>query len=262
MRIEGRGLVASLGDRRVLDGVDIGIDSGELVGLIGPNGAGKSTLLRMLAGLLQPNSGAVLYDGVQAGKLSPRDLARRRAYLAQDAEVNWPLSVARLTALGRTPYQGRWGAADGGEARAVADALRDTQTTELAERVFATLSGGERMRVLLARAFAVEADGLLADEPVAALDPYHQLQVMELLRARARRGAAVIAALHDLTLAGRFCDRLVLLHRGRVAAQGAPREVLSADNLARTYAIAALLGQEEGASSGVPWRRTAEKSDR
>ncbi|WP_118136771.1 ABC transporter ATP-binding protein [Oceanicella sp. SM1341] len=254
----GKGLAARHGSGRrsgtlVLDGVDFHLRPGEIVGIIGPNGAGKSTLLRLLAGLQEPEAGRVTLDGHTP---SPRQRARTVAYLEQGAAVHWPLSVRETVALGRLPHRGRLGPADpAADTRAVDAALQATGVSALAQRRADTLSGGERMRVLLARALAVEAPLLLADEPVAALDPHHQLHILELLRARARAGGAVALILHDLALAARFCDRLMLLVGGRVLADGPPAEVLGDIRLAQAFSITVLRGTEGGAPWLLPWTR-------
>ena len=241
--------------RTILDGVAIGATAGEVIGLIGPNGAGKSTLMRILCRLERPDAGTVLIDGRDVRELDRRLLARTVAYLAQGGECHWPLSVERVVSLGRLPYLGPWQRADAGDAHAVAEAMRETDVASLGARPLDTLSGGERARVLLARALAVEAPAILADEPVAQLDSYHQLQIMEVFRRRAAAGAAVVVVLHDLSLAARFCDRLVLLCAGRPIATGAPERVLAPKNLEAAYAIRAVYGRHEGTPFIVPWAR-------
>jgi len=259
MRIDADGIGHRLGGAAVLAGVGFRAAPGELVGLIGPNGAGKSTLLRILAGLLAPDAGTVRYDGRAASDIGRADLARRLAYLAQATPVHWPLTVAALVALGRLPHARPFGAADAAartaDRAAVERALAATGLLHLRDRAVDTLSGGERVRALLARALAVEAAVLLADEPVAALDPFHQLAVLDLLRATARAGAAVVAVLHDLGHAARWCDRVVLLHRGRVAAEGPPAAVLTPDILAACYGVRVHVGELAGRPVVVPIER-------
>ncbi|NBC47955.1 MAG: ATP-binding cassette domain-containing protein [Gammaproteobacteria bacterium] len=246
----------------LLAGVDLEIGRGELFGLIGPNGAGKSTLVKALMQLL-PASGEVLLEGASLAAMNARERAQRLAYLSQDDRLQWPIRVRDLVALGRHPYRGSWwrgGQAPGASAAdhaAIEQALHATDVWDLRERRSDTLSGGERARARLARVLAVEAEVLLADEPVAALDPMHQLRVMELLRARCRSGQTVVVVLHDLTLASRFCDRLLLLDQGRPVASGAVDSVLSSDNLRSVYGVRALIGEQiEGGETIryiVPW---------
>ncbi|MDX6749825.1 ABC transporter ATP-binding protein [Geminicoccaceae bacterium 1502E] len=255
MRLAGRELTVRIEGRTLLERVGIEAHGGELLGLIGPNGAGKSTLLRVLAGLQEAESGEVVCDGEPLGRLRPRERARRIAYLPQDGEVHWPLQVETMVALGRLPHRRVWGAHEERDRAAVEKALVAAGVAGLRRRRVSTLSGGERMRALLARALAVEAPVLLADEPVAALDPYHQLAVMELLHEAAGRGTAVVVVLHDLGLAARFCDRLVLLHEGRLLAAGPPEAVLAEDKLRRAYRVTSLRWRHEGRDCIVPWQR-------
>jgi len=253
MRIEARGLVVRFGQRAALAGVDCALAPGAFVGLVGPNGAGKTTLLKVLAGLLRADAGETRYDGVSAAELGRAALARRVAYLAQSGLSHWPLSVAHVVALGRLPHQRPFSPPSAADRAAVEAALAAAEVAELRDRPIGTLSGGERARALLARALAVEADMLLADEPVASLDPLHQLRAMALLRAAARKGAGVVAVLHDLTLATRFCDRLIVLAEGRVVADGPPSALTDAV-LAEAYGVTAVRGERDGEPFVVPWR--------
>jgi iron complex transport system ATP-binding protein len=238
----------------VVDRVTLSVAGGELVGLIGPNGAGKTTLIRALAGVLAPSRGAVTFDGRPLAAVPRRALARRLAYMAQGADCHWPLTVERVVALGRLPHLAPWQRPGEDDRRAIAEALDAADMRAFTDRRATSLSAGERARALLARALAVEPEALLADEPVAALDPGHQLDLMSLLLARARRGAAVVVVLHDLSLAARFCHRLVLLHEGRVLAEGTPEAVLTATTLARAYGIEAVIGRHGSEPYVVPWR--------
>jgi iron complex transport system ATP-binding protein len=247
-----------LGGAPVLDDVDLRLDGGELVGLIGPNGAGKTTLLRVMAGLLPAAGGEVTVDGQTLAAMPRQALARTLGYLPQDGGSHWPLTVATLVALGRLPHQGPWRGPDAADRAAVERALAACDIAALADRPVNRLSGGERARVLLARALAGEPRILLADEPVAGLDPGHQLDVMQRLSALARDGAGVLAVLHDLTLAARFCDRLVLLDRGRVIAEGDADHVLSPDLLARCYGIRAHHALIDGNPVVIPLARASD----
>ncbi|MFC4349996.1 ABC transporter ATP-binding protein [Fodinicurvata halophila] len=252
MKIEANAITQFAGPRAIVDGVDLTMEPGMMTGLIGPNGAGKTTLLRILAGIQQQSRGSVHYDGCASRELSLRCLARKVAFLAQAGEVNWALTVERLVELGRLPHR-TLGVPGQVDAAAVHRAMQATEVLELRQRMVSTLSGGERMRVLLARALAVEARALLADEPVTALDPYHQIHVMELLRQQADSGMTIAVVLHDLTLAHRYCDRLVLMDAGVVLAEGPPSEVLSDANMASAYGVHLQRGQGPGGEFVLPW---------
>lgn len=255
MRITADNVTVSVNNAVLLNDVSVVAEPGALLGLVGPNGAGKSTLLRALAGLRNCTRGQIRYDGKPRDTQPPQLLSRQLAYLAQRGPVAWPLTVERLVALGRLPYLMSWGVHDAQGAAAIAKALTDTDTLHLRQRIVDTLSGGELARALLARALAVDGAALLADEPVAELDPYHQLQVMEILRARATSGQTVVVVLHEITLAARFCDRLVLLDRGIVVATGSPPDVLTDQNLRATYRVRALRGEHGQSQYVLPWQR-------
>jgi ABC-type cobalamin/Fe3+-siderophores transport system ATPase subunit len=199
------------------------VNAGEFIGLIGPNGAGKSSLLRMLAGLIKPNSGQVelttQHIPTAIEKIPAQFRARFMAYLAQHEAPAWPLSVKNIVTLGRSPWNSSVNVSAEDEFE-VLKALTMTEVDSLSERPVTELSGGELQRALLARVFAGNPTLIVADEPIAALDVYHQLHIMELLQAHAQQGGAVIAALHDLSLAARFCSRLMLMHHGQLIAEG------------------------------------------
>ncbi len=182
------------------------------------------------------------------------------AYMPQDATSHWPLEVQHLVALGRLPHRNPWQPLADADLEYVSTVLRWTDTIHLAARTVTTLSGGERVRVMLARALASNPVLLLADEPVASLDPFHQLQVMELLRDIAGRGACVFVVLHDLTHAARFCDRVLLLHGGTVMAEGPPASVLTPGNLETAFAITAEYGKRDDAMYLLPWQRLVRKT--
>lgn len=250
------GLSVDLGRRRVVEGLTARFDSGELVGVIGPNGAGKSTFVRAVLGLIPASGGGVQLDGREVSHWSPRERAKKLAYLPQGQTLHWPLSVDRLVALGRLPHLGPLSRVSAEDRAAVAEAMERADVGHLAGRTATELSGGERARVMLARALAVGAAGLVVDEPLASLDPGHQIDVMELLAREARGGALVIAVLHDLTMAARYCDRLVLMDGGKLVAEGAPREVLTAERLRAVYGISAMVDLSGDAPMVVPLQRT------
>ena len=241
-------LSVSLGGKKVLRGVNFEAKPGEITGLIGPNGAGKSTLLRAIVGLVQMKAGGIDIAGIPAGRISRLDKAKAVSYLPQLSEVHWPLSAAGLVALGRYPH-GKFLEKDTLQDKVIISSLKAVDAIHLKARDVLSLSAGERARVLLARALAVEAPLLLADEPVASLDPEHQLKVMAVLRNLANKGRAVVIVMHDLTLAARFCDRLYLLNKGRIVETGTPDKVLSTRNLKNVYNITAKMTRD----FIVPW---------
>jgi iron complex transport system ATP-binding protein len=247
------GIALARDGRALLDGVSLRAGAGELLGLAGPNGAGKSSLLKCLAGLW-PCQGEIRVGGEPLAAFSARRRARRIAYLGQDERIAWPLALADFVALGRLPH--RRGGEGGGrdDEAAVEAAIAAMQLTALRARRVDRLSGGERARARLARALAVGAPILLADEPVAALDPFHQLNVMELLARQCAAGATAVVALHDLTLTSRFCTRVLLLDHGRAVAFGEARQVLTPRNLQQVYHVSAMSGEHEDESYVVPWR--------
>lgn len=223
--IEGTGLEHTFGDVSVLDGVDITVKRGEFVGLVGPNGAGKTTLLRLLNGLLEPDSGTINLEETNLDGLTSKEISQRVATVPQDSAIGFSFSAEQVVEMGRTPHRSRLDWSD--EADPVEAALERTAMLELRDRAVDDLSGGERQRVLLARALAQEPDVLVLDEPTANLDINHQIQVLDLVAELVGEGRAAVAAIHDLDLAARFCDRLVLLADGAVRARGKPAQVLT-----------------------------------
>ena len=233
------GLRVSLGGREILVGVDAAFAPGRITAVVGPNGAGKSTLLSCLAGLLTPGAGAVTLDDAPLMALPPRERARRIGWLPQSPEIAWAVDVRTFAGLGRTAHVGAWGLGAADRA-AVEAALARTGMDGFADRVITTLSGGERARALLARALAGEPDWLLADEPMAGLDPGHALDAAALFRTLVDDGErGVIVTLHDLDLALRMADRVLVLAEGRVLAEGAPLEALTPSTLERAYGVEA-----------------------
>jgi iron complex transport system ATP-binding protein len=230
----GTTLGSRLDGRWVVDAVDATPPPGALTGLLGPNGAGKTTLLRLVAGLLDPEAGAVLVDDVPVHTLPRRDRARRIALLEQESSSTVPLTVREVVALGRIPYRTLWGA-DPDDA-AVGRALAAADAAHLADRSWAALSGGERQRVHIARALAQEPDLLLLDEPTNHLDVSAQLSLLAFVR---DLGRTTVAALHDLNLAAAYCAHVLVLSGGRLVAAGHPRDVLTADLVRRVYGVEA-----------------------
>ncbi len=251
--VSAQGLAVKLAGRVVLRDVSLSLSSGHLVALVGPNGAGKTTLLRALAGLV-PSEGVIHVRGDALSSLSLRERARRFAYLPQGHLVHWPLPARDIVALGRYPH----GATDPArltvkDAEAVVRAMRAADVMDFSERRVTELSGGERSRVALARALAVEAPVILADEPVSSLDPRHQLDVMKTLRAAADTDALVIVVTHDLGLAARFADTVLVLSDGRLVSQGVPAEALSERVMAEVFRISAYRAEFQREAVIVPW---------
>ena len=252
--LRAEGLRVSRDGISVLEHVSFSLGAGEIVGLVGPNGAGKTTILKILSGALNPQAGRVEVLGKPARELSSQALARQLGYLPQEAEVHWPLAVERVVALGRVPHLMPWEDLKSSDEKIIEDAMRATDTFHLKGRRIDHLAGGEKALVMIARLLAGEPEILLADEPVQGLDPSHALQVMELLRGVAAGGRGVLVVLHDLALASRFCDRILLLYEGTIAASGTPKEVFSPEHLKASYHIEAKYGNGDGFYV-VPWKR-------
>jgi iron complex transport system ATP-binding protein len=242
VELEVEKLSLRFGGLTVLEGLTLAVESAELFALIGPNGAGKTTLMRALAGLL-PADGALELTGRPLHDYSVRERARRIAYLPQGHIFHWPMSVAAVVALGRHPHADAFVPLSDQDRTAVAQALGATALEPLAARSVTTLSGGERARVALARALATQAPILLADEPTMSLDPRHQLVVMKLIAGAAHAGGAVLAIIHDLALAARFADRVVMMDRGRLVANGEAQAVLSPERIAAVFGVEASMMQ-------------------
>jgi iron complex transport system ATP-binding protein len=237
--IQVAGLGVTLGGTRVLDGVDLVLDSGRWLAVVGPNGAGKSTLLRALTGLVR-HDGTVALDGRPAGALRPRDRARLIGYAPQTPVLPAALSVTDYVLLGRTPYRSLLSAPRAEDRAVTAAVLERLDLVPFRDRPLRTLSGGERQRAVLARALAQQPRMLFLDEPTSALDLGHAQQVLELVdRLRREDGLTVVSTLHDLTLAGQYADTMLMLAGGTVVAAGAPADVLTPDSLARHYGASA-----------------------
>lgn len=239
-----------------LAGVGLTLRPGEVTAICGPNGAGKSSLLKCLAGLVLPDTGAILIEDHPLTALPPRDRARRIGYLPQSAEVAWNISVETLVGLGRLA----WNAGDGADRAAIEAALEAMELGGLRQRPVGQLSGGEKARALLARVLAGEPQWLLADEPLANLDLAHQLALLGHFRALAAKGPGVVLVLHDLAQAINHADRVVVLDAGRIAADGAPEEALSQAVIARVWGVAARWLGEPGHRALTPHQIRARSS--
>lgn len=255
MKLEARNITVSVRGTKIVDNAPLDVAPGELVGLIGPNGAGKSTLLKTILGITPRDGGTVTLDGQAFDALPARERARRVAFLPQERRVEWRLPGRDIVMLGRYPHHSGFGGYTSEDGAAVDRAIAAVDGAALLDRPVSVLSGGERTRILLARALAVEAPLLLVDEPIAALDPYHQIHVMEILKELTAKGVGVLAIVHDLVLASRFMDRLALMDRGAVVANGKPADVLTPERLASVYGIDAVSGTRDGVAYTLPWSR-------
>jgi len=248
--VEVRGASFRYGARDALRGVSFDAGAGELVGLVGPNGAGKSTLLRLVAGLAAPAAGTVRLAGLDPFAAPRREVARVCALVPQESAVVWPFTVREAVMMGRAARQGLLAIPDRFDRGAVEGALAACDLVHLADRRLDALSGGERRRVFFARALAQEPRVLLLDEPTAFLDLAHQVSAMRAAVVAARAGLCVVAVLHDLNLAAQACDRLVVLSRGSVAAEGPPAEVLTAERVEAVWGVPVWRG--ENGATGAP----------
>jgi iron complex transport system ATP-binding protein len=254
MTLEARELEVVRGGRQVLEGIDLAFERKRLTAVLGPNGAGKSTLLGVLAGLIRPLRGHVTIDGSDIGSIPPAARARRIGFLPQAPEAVWPVTVHTLVGLARIPHRGHSSARE--DEAAIRSALMRTRTSEWANRDVQSLSGGERARVMLARVIAGEPEWVLADEPFTGLDPAHQFDAADLLRSLADAGSGVIFTLHDLALAARLADRVIVLCGGKISADGRPDTALTPALLRSVYDVEAeWIAAREGAERFVAVRR-------
>lgn len=232
-------LSVKAGATTLVNGANLRLVPGELVALLGPNGAGKTSLLKAALGLEKRSAGVARLDGSDSAKLSPIERARRVAYLPQQRPLAWPNTVRDVVALGRYAYGAAPGRLSPEDAAAVDQAIKRCDLTELTDRQTDTLSGGELARVHCARAFAADAPLLVADEPVAALDPRHQFRIMDIVREYVDRGCGALVVLHDISLAARYATRIVWMKDSCIVADGAPEDTLTPERLADIYGVRA-----------------------
>jgi cobalamin transport system ATP-binding protein len=243
--IELDGVRFGYGARAILDGLSLTVPRGQLLGVIGPNGAGKTTLVRLLLGLARPTAGRVLVAGREVERWPRRELARRVAAVTQEEALEFPFTALEVVLMGRIAHLGPFGFERAADLEAAERAMRETGVETLASRPLDELSGGERKRVLLARAFAQEPELLVLDEPAAALDLRHQIAIFELLAERRRRGVTVVVVVHDLNLAAAYCDRVLLLRSGEPALVGSIEEVLTYARVKEAFGVDVYVGVNE-----------------
>ncbi|WP_375210521.1 ABC transporter ATP-binding protein [Hyphomonas jannaschiana] len=234
-----KNLSVKAGTTTLVEDANLQLVPGELVALLGPNGAGKTSLLKAALGLEKRSAGFARLDGSDSAKLSPIERARRVAYLPQQRPLAWPNTVRDVVALGRYAYGAAPGRLSPEDAAAVDQAIQRCDLTELTDRQTDTLSGGELARVHCARAFAADAPLLVADEPVAALDPRHQFRIMDIVREYVDAGCGALVVLHDISLAARYATRIVWMKDSRIVADGAPEDTLTPERLADIYGVRA-----------------------
>lgn len=253
MKLVIKGICFSYGSRRVLDDITFEAADGEVTSIVGPNGSGKSTMLRCAARVLKPQRGTVFLDGREASKISSREMAKLLGYVPQRANEVFPITVLEVVLLGRKPYV-TWGVSQK-DRDVVARVLKFMGLEDFASRFLDELSGGEKQKVLIARALAQEPQVFLFDEPTSSLDIKHQLEVLQVIRGLAiERGCSVVMVLHDLNLASRFSDKMLLLCQGKVFAVGTPETVLTPENIEAVYEVEARVTQSPFGPSVLPIR--------
>ena len=243
--LRAESLTLAYDGRTVIDGLDLEIPEGRITAIVGPNASGKSTLLRGLARLMRPESGRVTLDGRDIRSFGPKDFAKRVAVLPQQPIAPDGVLVAELVARGRHPHRGWFGGRSSDDDRIVAEVLEATGTTALADRSVSELSGGQRQRVWIAMAMAQRAEIMLLDEPTSFLDVSHQLELLDLLTESNRaHGTTVVMVLHELNLAARYADHLVVIDGGRVASAGAPAEVMTVATIGSAFALDCMIADD------------------
>jgi len=247
-----RNLNVTLDDNKILSDVSLEMASGKLVGLLGPNGAGKSILLKSILGLIDGARGKISLGGQDLESWTLKERARKISYAAQGAPVHWPLTVGHLVSLGRIPHLSPWQSTNKEDQLLTLEAMKKTDVDHLVTRIITTLSGGERARAMLARAIVAGSEFLLADEPIEALDPFHQIKIMEILKELSKSGHGILLVLHDLNFAQKYCDELILIDKGKIISIGPPEDVLSDENLQNTYRVKAARMEKDGEIFIIP----------
>jgi len=250
VRIEARDVDFYFGSRQILRSISLSAQEGRVIGIIGPNGSGKTTLLRTLSKVLKPAKGVILLNGREISGLSQREVAKELAVVPQDTSIHFDFTAFEVVMMGRTPHINRLGGEKASDRRIAVEAMEQTRTLELRDRLVTTLSGGERQKTVIAKALAQEPDVLLLDEPTANLDIKNQIEIMELLRkAVAQKSITAIMAIHDINLAARYCDEMIMVKEGRIFAAGAPKEVLTRENISAVFDVEAIVSDRFGEGS-------------
>ncbi|NIP30976.1 MAG: heme ABC transporter ATP-binding protein [Candidatus Dadabacteria bacterium] len=235
--MEARNLSYQINSKTIISNLNIKINKGELVGIIGPNGAGKSTFLKLLTNILKPTSGYVFLNDRNISEFSPKDLNKKLAYLPQNVSFNFPFKVSEIVLMGRYPYLGRLQNESSIDNKLAADSLRFVDMQDFKERNILTLSGGEQQRVSLARVITQQTDFLFLDEPISNLDIHHQLSIMNLLKSLSGEGKGVYTVLHDIKLANKFCDKLIVLDQGEIITEGNPNIILDESLISKVFNV-------------------------
>ncbi|WP_022667510.1 ABC transporter ATP-binding protein [Desulfospira joergensenii] len=256
MKLHIKDLDFSYGKQPVLKAIGMDLNRSELLGVVGPNGSGKSTLIRCIDGILKPGRGSIILNGKDLAKMPQLEVARNLGYVPQNAPKTFPVTVFDAVLMGRRPHLS-WRSGEKDRSRVV-EALKRLSIEHLALRDFNELSGGEQQRVLIARALAQEADVLLLDEPTSNLDIRHQLEVMEIMRQLvAEKDLSAVIAIHDLNLASRYADRVVMMKEGKVFAAGDPAQVFTPSNIASVYGVESIVEKKNGSLFIIPQKPVA-----
>lgn len=233
--LKGEKLSFSRGKRMILKSMDISLEKSRFIGLIGPNGTGKSTLLRLMAGLLKPNAGTIFFNNQSISEMTALEVAKAITYMPQSTVLDYEFTVSQVVLMGRHPHRKKWQFSQIDDEQQAEKGMKQTGIYHLRDRYITSLSGGERQLVFLAKAITQQSKVILLDEPTSDLDIYHQVQIAEVIRELVKEGKAVLAAIHDINLATRYCDQLVLMGNGEVVASGIPEEVITVQNLMRVF---------------------------
>ncbi len=263
MKLKIRGVEFSYGSRKVLENITFEVSEGEILGILGPNGSGKTTLLRCINRVLEAKKGSILIDGTDIRKLSRKEIAKNIGVVPQDSAIHFPFTVFDIVLMGRTPHLGRLEQEGSEDIETAKKAMEITNTKHLADRLIDEISGGEKQRVIIARALAQEPKILLLDEPTLHLDINHQLEILELLRKLAiKNRLTIVLVSHDLNLASRYCHRMILLKTGKIHSAGKPQDVLTKDNIRDVFKIDVKIDYNEkaGILNIIPLSPTVEST--